>query len=110
MREPQALNTPTQLHAALGQADLRIYDGTTYLEPPPPGSDDPYVAVPVAPRTRPRTFPEATSWTCRVSSPISRRGCASWLDAQTKGFKPLTEARAAFAAQGVTGDKPVIVY
>ena len=35
---------------------------------------------------------------------------ASLLDAQTKGFKPLAEARAAFAAQGVTGDKPVIAY
>jgi len=46
MREPQALITPAQLHATLGQADLRIYDCTTYLEPPPPGSDDPYVAVP----------------------------------------------------------------
>ena len=45
MREPQALITPAQLHATLGQADLRIYDCTTYLEPPPPGSDDPYVAV-----------------------------------------------------------------
>src|SRR5882672_2912238 len=46
MREPQALITPTQLQAALGQADLRIYDCTTYLEPPPPDSDDPYVAAP----------------------------------------------------------------
>ena len=46
MREPQALITPAQLHATLGQADLRIYDCTTYNEPVPPGSDVPYVAVP----------------------------------------------------------------
>jgi len=25
---------------------LRVFDCTTYLEPPPPGSDDPYIAVP----------------------------------------------------------------
>lgn len=46
MREPQALITTEQLAGALGQPDLRIYDCTTYLESTPPGSDDPYVAVP----------------------------------------------------------------
>jgi len=45
MREPEALISTEQLAAALGRADVRIYDCTTYLEPPPPGSDDPYVAV-----------------------------------------------------------------
>jgi thiosulfate/3-mercaptopyruvate sulfurtransferase len=54
MREPQAVITTDQLAAALGQTNLRIYDCTTYLEPPPPGSDDPYVAVPGR-----RTFEEA---------------------------------------------------
>jgi thiosulfate/3-mercaptopyruvate sulfurtransferase len=46
MRDPQALISTEQLAAILGQPDLRIYDCTTYLEPAPPGSDDPYVAVP----------------------------------------------------------------
>ena len=46
MREPKALIGTEQLAAALGQSDLRIYDCTTYLEPTPPGSDDPYIAVP----------------------------------------------------------------
>jgi len=46
MREPRALISTDQLAAALGQPDLRIYDCTTYLEPTPPGSDDPYIAVP----------------------------------------------------------------
>ena len=54
MREPQALIRTDQLAAALGQANLRIYDCTTYLEPTPPGSDDPYIAVPGR-----RTFEEA---------------------------------------------------
>jgi thiosulfate/3-mercaptopyruvate sulfurtransferase len=46
MRDPQALISTEQLAAVLGQQNLRIYDCTTYLEPPPPGSDEPYVAVP----------------------------------------------------------------
>jgi thiosulfate/3-mercaptopyruvate sulfurtransferase len=46
MRDSQALISTEQLAANLGQPNLRIYDCTTYLEPPPPGSDDPYVAVP----------------------------------------------------------------
>jgi thiosulfate/3-mercaptopyruvate sulfurtransferase len=46
MRDPQALIDTGQLTACLGQPNLRIYDCTTTLEPPPPGNDDPYVAVP----------------------------------------------------------------
>ena len=46
MRDPQALISTEQLAAMPGQPNLRIYDCTTYLEPPPPGNDDPYVAVP----------------------------------------------------------------
>ena len=45
MREPRALIGTEQLDAALGQPDLRIYDCTTYLEPPAVGSDDPYSVV-----------------------------------------------------------------
>ena len=77
MREPQALITTEQLAATLGQPDLRIYDCTTYLEPTPPGSDDPYIACPAAAPSRRRTFPAPISSTCRASSPTPRRGCAS---------------------------------
>jgi thiosulfate/3-mercaptopyruvate sulfurtransferase len=248
MREPQALINTEQLATILGQPRLRIYDCTTYLEPPPPGSDDPYIAVPgrhtfekahipgadfldlqgefsdattrlrfMMPPTaqletalgrhglgpglrvvlysigsvmwatrfwwmlkslgfdgaavldggldawtaegRPteggpaRDYPPATfvarprpgffvdkhavlaatrdpgTVVVNALGPQFHRGlepsrygragrvpgsvnvpAASLLDAQTKGFKPLAEARAAFAAQGVTGDKPVIAY
>jgi len=54
MREPQALISTQQLAAALGEANLRIYDCTTYLDYLPPGSDEPYVAV-----SGRRTFEEA---------------------------------------------------
>ena len=46
MREPQALVTTENLVARLGEPDLRVFDCTTYLEPPPPGVDEPYIAVP----------------------------------------------------------------
>jgi len=46
MRDPDALISTEQLASRLGDSNLRIYDCTTYLEPPPPGSDEPYVAVP----------------------------------------------------------------
>jgi len=45
-REPGALISTQALAGMLGQSDLRIYDCTTYLEPAPAGSGDPYMAVP----------------------------------------------------------------
>jgi thiosulfate/3-mercaptopyruvate sulfurtransferase len=46
MREPGALISAEQLAAALDQPKLRVFDCTTYLEPTPAGSNDPYIAVP----------------------------------------------------------------
>jgi len=46
MREPQALMSTEDLAKALGRPELRVYDCTTYLEPTPAGSSDPYLAVP----------------------------------------------------------------
>lgn len=54
MRDPQALIGTGELAALLGQANVRVYDCTTYLEPTPPGSAEPYTAVPGA-----KTFEEA---------------------------------------------------
>ena len=46
MREPNALISTDALARDLSVGDLRVFDCTTYLEPPPSGSDDPYIAVP----------------------------------------------------------------
>ncbi|MCW5748461.1 MAG: sulfurtransferase, partial [Alphaproteobacteria bacterium] len=54
MREPQAVIGTDALASILGDADLRLFDCTTYLEPPPAGVDEPYVAVPGR-----KTFEEA---------------------------------------------------
>ena len=45
MNQPASLLTTAQLAAMLGQADLRIYDCTTYLDPAPQGSNMPYLVV-----------------------------------------------------------------
>lgn len=45
MRDPDALISTDTLAARLGESGLRVYDCTTYLEPPAPGSDDPYSVV-----------------------------------------------------------------
>ena len=46
MRDPKALISTGELANILGQPGVRVYDCTTYLEPTPAGSDDPYIAVP----------------------------------------------------------------
>ena len=103
MREPQALITTSQLAAALRQPDLRIYDCTTYLEPTPPGSEDPYIAVPGQ-----RTFEEA-----HVPG-------ADFLDLQGEFSDPATRLRfmmpsvahleAAFARHGIGEGARVVLY
>jgi thiosulfate/3-mercaptopyruvate sulfurtransferase len=45
MRDPDALISTDDLAARLAQPGRRVYDCTTYLEPPDPGSDDPYKTV-----------------------------------------------------------------
>ena len=46
MRDPNALVSTTQLADMLGQPDVRVFDCTTYLDPTPAGSDEPYIARP----------------------------------------------------------------
>ena len=76
MREPRALISTEQLAAALGHPDFD-YDCTTYREPTPPSSDDPYIAVPGRKTFEDAMFRAPTSSTCRASSPTRPRGCAS---------------------------------
>jgi len=54
MRDPKALITTEALAAVLGDPTVRVYDCTTYNNPPPPGVDEPYLPEPGL-----RTFREA---------------------------------------------------
>jgi len=103
MREPQAVIACEELAAAFGNANLRIYDCTTYLEPPPPGSDDPYIAVPGR-----KTFEEA-----HIPG-------ADFLDLQgefsdaTRRLRfmmpPVEQLEAAFARHGLARASRVVLY
>ena len=46
MRDPNAIIRTAELAGILGQTDVRVYDCTTYNNPPPPGVDEPYIPVP----------------------------------------------------------------
>ncbi len=46
MRDPNALVSTQALAEMLGAPDVRVYDCTTLMNPPPPGSDVPYVPEP----------------------------------------------------------------
>jgi thiosulfate/3-mercaptopyruvate sulfurtransferase len=46
MRDPRALIDTNTLATSLGDPSLRVFDCTTYLEPTPAGSAEPYIAVP----------------------------------------------------------------
>jgi len=103
MRDPQALISTGQLASVLGQPGLRVYDCTTYLEPPPPGSDEPYVAVPGR-----HTFEDA-----HIPD-------ADFLDLQSEFSDPATKLRfmmpatehlaAAFGRHGIGNGSRVVLY
>ena len=46
MRDPKAIISTDELARILGEPDVRVYDCTTYNNPPPPGLDEPYLPAP----------------------------------------------------------------
>jgi thiosulfate/3-mercaptopyruvate sulfurtransferase len=103
MREPNALITTDALAREIGDHNLRMFDCTTYLEPPPPGSEDPYIAVPG-----------------RASFEAAHIPGADFLDIQgefsdnTTGLRfmmpPVAQLEAAFGRHGVGPGTRVVLY
>jgi thiosulfate/3-mercaptopyruvate sulfurtransferase len=103
MRESQALISTEQLAAALGQGNLRIYDCTTYLDPPPPGSDEPYTAVPGRGTFEQAHIPGADF--------LDLQG--EFSDATTRlrfMVPPITQLEAAFARHGLARGTRAVLY
>jgi thiosulfate/3-mercaptopyruvate sulfurtransferase len=103
MREPQALISTEQLAIALGQSNLRVYDCTTYLEPTPPGSDDPYIAVPGR-----RTFEQAHIPSADF---LDLQGEFSDTTTRLRFMMPATaQLEAAFGRHGIDASARVVLY
>jgi thiosulfate/3-mercaptopyruvate sulfurtransferase len=103
MRDPHALMTTEQLASILGQPSLRMYDCTTYLEPTPPGSEDPYIAVPGR-----RTFAEAH---IPGADFLDLQGEFSDETTRLRFMMPATvQLEAAFGRHGLGMDSRVVLY
>ncbi|MBM3620519.1 MAG: sulfurtransferase [Alphaproteobacteria bacterium] len=103
MREPQALISTETLAARLGEADLRLFDCTTYLETPPPGVDEPYIAVPGR-----KTFEEAH---IPGADFLDLQGEFSRDDTRLRFMMPdVTQLEAAFGRHGVDAGKQLVLY
>jgi thiosulfate/3-mercaptopyruvate sulfurtransferase len=103
MSERNGLITTAELADILGQPNLRLFDCTTYLEPAPEGSNDPYLAVPG-----------------RHSFEAGHIPGADFLDLQGEFSDSSTELRfmmpdiaqleAAFGRHGIADDSEVVLY
>ena len=103
MREPKAVISTEQLASALGQPDLRVYDCTTYLEPTPAGSEDPYNAVPGI-----RTFEEAH---VPGAGFLDLQGEFSDQGTRLRFMMPeTTQLEAAFGRHGIGKGSRVVLY
>ena len=103
MRDAQALMSTERLASALSEPDLRIYDCTTYLEPTPAGSDDPYIAV-----SGRRTFEEAH---IPGADFLDLQG--EFSDATTRlrfMMPPTAQLEAAFGRHGLGTGSRVVLY
>jgi thiosulfate/3-mercaptopyruvate sulfurtransferase len=103
MREPQALISTDALAARLGAAELRLFDCTTYLETPPPGVDEPYIAVPGR-----KTFEEAH---IPGADFLDLQGEFSRSDTHLRFMMPaVAQLEAAFGRHGVDAGKQLVLY
>lgn len=104
MREPNALISTDALAGALDRGEaIRVYDCTTLLEPAPPGSDDPYLAVPGRAGFEAAHIPGADF--LDLQGEFSDQ--ATWLRFM---MAPVAQLEAAFGRHGIGGDARIVLY
>src|ERR1700744_3875349 len=99
----RALITSAELAGQLDRPNLRLFDCTTYLEPTPAGSDEPYNAVPGRHTFEAGHIPGADF--------LDLQG--EFSDSRTKlhfMMPELTQLEAAFGRHGVSADSQVVLY
>jgi thiosulfate/3-mercaptopyruvate sulfurtransferase len=104
MRDPNAIISTETLAARLGQPDLRIYDCTTYNNPPPPGVDEPYIPLPGLTTFREAHIPGADF--LDLQGEFSDKSQRHWF-MMPKDAAPL---EAAFARHGIGEGTRVVLY
>ena len=103
MRDPRSLVSTDELARSLGQPSLRIYDCTTYLEPTPPDSEDPYIAVPGRETFEAGHIPGADF--LDIQGEFSDQGT------RLRFMMPATaQLEAAFGRHGLGNDARVVLY
>jgi thiosulfate/3-mercaptopyruvate sulfurtransferase len=104
MRDPNALITTDALAAVLGQPHVRVYDCTTYNNPPPPGVDEPYLPEPGLRTFREAHIPDAGF--LDLQGEFSDRSSKFWF------MMPKDPARleAAFSRHGIGDGTRVVLY
>jgi thiosulfate/3-mercaptopyruvate sulfurtransferase len=103
MRDPSSLIGTETLAARLGEPGLRVYDCTTLLAPSPPGSDEPYLAVPGRTGFEEAHIPGADFLDLQgeFSDPATRLRFM---------MAPVPQLEAAFARHGVGSGVKIVLY
>lgn len=104
MRDPNAIISTSELATILGQPHVRVYDCTTYNNPPPPGVDEPYIPVPGLATFREAHIPGAGF--LDLQGEFSDKSQRHWF-MMPKDPAPL---EAAFGAHGVGDGVRVVLY
>jgi thiosulfate/3-mercaptopyruvate sulfurtransferase len=104
MRDPNAIISTEALAALLGQPNLRIYDCTTYNNPPPPGVDEPYIPLPGLATFREAHIPGADF--LDLQGEFSDKSQRHWFMMP----KDVTQLEAAFARHGIGEGVRVVLY
>src|ERR1700753_207921 len=103
MSGDQALISTAELEKSLGHPALRLFDCTTYLEPAPAGSSEPYNAVPGRHTFEAGHIPGANF--------LDLQGEFSDQATALKFMMPdVAQLTAAFGRHGVSDDSEVVLY
>src|SRR5258708_4513904 len=104
VNDPDALVSTETLARQLGRDDLRIYDCTTYLDPAPPQSEEPYIVRPGRDSFEAAHIPGADF--------LDLQGEFSDSGTRLRFMMPPSAAQleAAFGRHGIGGNARVVLY